>query len=77
MKVAEPDPADLAEIDSFCDTLWLEDGLARASLASYRSDLLQLAQGKADLRDLFQHGQVRVDGDVALAKQLSVLNGLV
>ena len=43
MKVAEPDPADLAEIDSFCDTLWLEDGLARASLASYRSDLLQLA----------------------------------
>ena len=43
MKVAEPDPADLAEIDSFCDTLWLEDGLARASLASYRSDLLQRA----------------------------------
>ena len=43
MKVAEPDAVDLAEIDSFCDTLWLEDGLARASLASYRSDLLQLA----------------------------------
>ncbi|WP_313951027.1 site-specific tyrosine recombinase XerD [Accumulibacter sp.] len=37
------DPADLAEIDSFCDTLWLEDGLAKASLASYRSDLLRLA----------------------------------
>ena len=43
MKAAEPDAADLAEIDSFCDTLWLEDGLARASLASYRSDLTQLA----------------------------------
>jgi len=43
MKAVEPDPADLAEIDSFCDTLWLEDGLAKASLASYRSDLLQLA----------------------------------
>jgi integrase/recombinase XerD len=43
MKPAEPAPADLAAIDSFCDTLWLEDGLARASLASYRSDLLQLA----------------------------------
>jgi len=28
-----------AEIDTFCDTLWLEDGLAKASLASYRSDL--------------------------------------
>ena len=43
MNAAEADPADLAEIDAFCDTLWLEDGLARASLASYRSDLLQLA----------------------------------
>ncbi|MBL8395032.1 MAG: site-specific tyrosine recombinase XerD [Candidatus Accumulibacter sp.] len=43
MKAVEPAPADLAEIDSFCDTLWLEDGLAKASLASYRSDLLQLA----------------------------------
>ncbi len=43
MKPAEPAPADLAAIDLFCDTLWLEDGLARASLASYRSDLLQLA----------------------------------
>ncbi|MBL8397528.1 MAG: site-specific tyrosine recombinase XerD [Candidatus Accumulibacter sp.] len=32
---------DFAEIDSFCDTLWLENGLAKASLASYRSDLLQ------------------------------------
>ena len=43
MKPADPAAADLAAIDSFCDTLWLEDGLARASLASYRSDLLQLA----------------------------------
>ncbi|HRD93122.1 MAG TPA: site-specific integrase, partial [Accumulibacter sp.] len=37
------DVADVAEIDAFCDTLWLEDGLAKASLASYRSDLMQLA----------------------------------
>lgn len=36
-------PADRAEIDAFCDTLWLEDGLAKASLASYRSDLLRLS----------------------------------
>ncbi|MCB1966575.1 site-specific tyrosine recombinase XerD [Accumulibacter sp.] len=43
MKAADADPADLVEIDSFCDALWLEDGLAKASLASYRSDLLQLA----------------------------------
>ncbi len=32
-----------AAIDAFCDTLWLEDGLAKASLASYRSDLIHLA----------------------------------
>ena len=36
-------PADLAEIDNFCDALWLEDGLAKATLDSYRSDLSRLA----------------------------------
>ena len=30
MKTASP--ADLAEIDNFCDALWLEDGLAKATL---------------------------------------------
>ncbi|QEL66156.1 tyrosine recombinase XerD [Oryzomicrobium terrae] len=43
--------ADQAEIDLFCDALWLEDGLAKATLASYRADLTGfarwLAQGKA------------------------------
>ncbi|MEN9476377.1 MAG: site-specific tyrosine recombinase XerD [Pseudomonadota bacterium] len=38
-----PRPADLAEIDNFCDALWLEDGLAKATLDSYRSDLGRLA----------------------------------
>ncbi|MDE2440373.1 MAG: site-specific tyrosine recombinase XerD [Betaproteobacteria bacterium] len=38
-----PRSADLAEIDSFCDALWLEDGLAKATLDSYRSDLGRLA----------------------------------
>jgi integrase/recombinase XerD len=41
MKLAAP--ADLAEIDNFCDALWLEDGLAKATLSSYRSDLGRLA----------------------------------
>ncbi|SDI48527.1 site-specific tyrosine recombinase XerD [Propionivibrio dicarboxylicus] len=41
---AAPDPGDLADIDDFCDALWLEDGLAKASLASYRSDLKHLAR---------------------------------
>jgi integrase/recombinase XerD len=30
-------------LDEFCDALWLEDGLARNTLASYRSDLLVFA----------------------------------
>ncbi len=38
-----PRPTDLAEIDQFCDALWLEDGLAKATLDSYRSDLGRLA----------------------------------
>ena len=39
MKGTEIRAEDSAEIDAFCDTVWLEDGLAKASLASYRSDL--------------------------------------
>jgi len=46
MKTASP--ADLAEIDGFCDALWLEDGLAKATLDSYRSDLGRLAHWLAE-----------------------------
>lgn len=35
---------DAIEIDQFCDALWLEDGLSKATLASYRSDLSLLAR---------------------------------
>ena len=35
--------ADVAVIDEFCDALWLEDGLAKTSIASYRSDLAKTA----------------------------------
>jgi len=42
---AAPLPAEaLAEIDAFCDAIWLEDGLSRSSLASYRSDLARFAR---------------------------------
>lgn len=41
-------PINLAEIDSFCDSLWLEDGLAKTSLASYRSDLLHFSAWLAE-----------------------------
>lgn len=32
-----------SELDAFCDSLWLEEGLARATLECYRRDLKQLA----------------------------------
>jgi len=35
---------DAAAIDAFCDALWLEDGLSRNTLDSYRRDLAQLAR---------------------------------
>ncbi len=49
--------ADTQLLDVFCDALWLEDGLARTTIASYRADLEQLAQQKTLLEvgeaDLF------------------------
>ncbi|WP_367275657.1 site-specific tyrosine recombinase XerD [uncultured Nevskia sp.] len=37
-------PADAAGIERFCDQLWLEHGLSKNTLASYRSDLSLLAR---------------------------------
>src|SRR6185295_17254075 len=31
-------------LDAFCDALWLEDGLSRNTIASYRGDLEQLSR---------------------------------
>jgi integrase/recombinase XerD len=42
--VQAPDAADRRWIAQFCETLWLEDGLARHTLAAYRRDLALLAQ---------------------------------
>jgi len=36
--------ADLSLVDRFCDTLWLEDGLARNSIDAYRRDLAMFAR---------------------------------
>ena len=37
-------PLSSEAIELFCDACWLEDGLAKNSLAAYRRDLLLLAQ---------------------------------
>ena len=36
-------PANASVLDAFNDALWLEDGLSRNTLASYRRDLEQFA----------------------------------
>ena len=40
-----------AEIDRFCDALWLEDGLSQNTLAAYRNDLYDLADWLAQKAD--------------------------
>lgn len=42
----------MAVLDAFCDSLWLEDGLSRATLESYRRDLRQLWQWLHDQQAL-------------------------
>ncbi|MCL1886475.1 MAG: site-specific tyrosine recombinase XerD [Betaproteobacteria bacterium] len=37
-------PHNQSLIDEFCDTLWLEDGLAKNTMEAYRRDLLQFAR---------------------------------
>jgi integrase/recombinase XerD len=37
-----------AEIDRFCDALWLEDGLSQNTLTAYRNDLYDLADWLAE-----------------------------
>jgi integrase/recombinase XerD len=66
----QPGAADLAEIDTFCDTLWLEDGLAKASLASYRSDLLRFAGWLSEHR----LGTLCNADDVALTRFVAALS---
>jgi integrase/recombinase XerD len=43
MHEADMQQANQAAIDEFCDTLWLEDGLAKNSLDAYRRDMSMFA----------------------------------
>ena len=50
-------------------------GTPTATLTIADGDLAALAGGA--VRDLYQHGKLRVDGDVAVAHRLGFLKGLV
>jgi integrase/recombinase XerD len=57
-----------ALIDVFCDQVWLQDGLAATSLASYRRDLTQWAAWLED-RGRSLNAAQRIDVDAWLAAQ--------
>ena len=50
---------------------------AKTTLTIVDADLLQLASGQVELRRLYQHGQLRVDGDVGVVHRLSFLQRLL
>jgi integrase/recombinase XerD len=61
-------PASAALLDAFADALWLEDGLSKNTLASYRQDLQQL--------DLFLKGASLLDaGEEQLSRFLASRRG--
>ena len=49
---------------------------ARATITLADADLADLAAGKRGVRDLYQHGALRVDGDVRVAHRLTFLENL-
>jgi integrase/recombinase XerD len=72
--------ADAPLVDSFCDALWLEDGLSKNTLASYRRDLAQLALflkknslERATEQDLFEFFAARRGRASSAARMLSSL----
>ena len=78
--------ADDGVLDAFCDSLWLEDGLARNTLDSYRRDLAQFAlwleraegkrltdAGQADIQRYLAHRFARKARATSAARLLSSL----
>ena len=72
--------ADAPLVDSFCDALWLEDGLSKNTLTSYRRDLAQLASflrkkplEKTSEQDLFEFLAARRGRSSSAARMLSSL----
>src|SRR3990172_9509635 len=69
-----------AALDAFCDALWLEDGLSKNTLSSYRRDLGQFASflkktslEKASEADLFGFLAARKGRASSAARMLSSL----
>ena len=77
---------DAGLLDEFSDALWLEDGLSRNTLSSYRRDLLQFARWlhrerahslvEADHNDLLAYLAVRVDQRLRPSSTARLLSSL-
>ncbi|MBI5861462.1 MAG: site-specific tyrosine recombinase XerD [Rhodocyclales bacterium] len=69
------DKADAALIDEFIDALWLADGLAKNTLASYRSDLALFASWLATRSELTGTSETLLGaGETAINGYLAHLN---
>jgi integrase/recombinase XerD len=70
---------DEAVLDAFCDALWLEDGLSKNTISSYRADLLQLGSFlkkdflKVEEADLFAFLGSRKGRASSAARRVSTL----
>jgi len=64
------DATEVAAIDEFCDQVWLQDGLAATTLASYRQDLNQWAVWLAR-RGKGLSGARRADVEAYIASQFA------
>jgi (3R)-3-hydroxyacyl-CoA dehydrogenase / 3a,7a,12a-trihydroxy-5b-cholest-24-enoyl-CoA hydratase / enoyl-CoA hydratase 2 len=72
--VTDPDASYVADFRS--GTVKEGTAKAEATLRLADDDLVALAQGES-LRDLYQHGRVRIDGDPRVAHKLTFFKGLV
>ena len=63
----------LGQIDQFCDTLWLEDGLAKNSLEAYRRDMRLFATWlfETQKKDLYQVTESDIFSYVAMKHSAS------
>jgi len=77
LRVREPAAAWI--IDATCTpaTVTEAEGDAQTTVSLPDAELAALARGDKSAAELFQRGTLRVDGDMALARWLDVLEGLI
>ena len=73
--VTDPDATYLADLKG-AGTIKEAAGAADVTLKLADADLEALAKGEP-LRELYQHGRVRIDGDTRVAHKLTFFKGLV